>query len=180
MEQQTKAPQQYDRPSLGRTEQGIWLSSEMPASLIWQLWQTPSFCATRAVKGSETESCSVVSDSATPWAKQSMEFARILEWVAFPFSRGSSQPRDQTQVSLIAGRFFTNWAIREHNIVSQMSSGWKKKTKKTKKTVMLRAKINHFYGFLLTKELFPESEKECQWVKLSEYKTLRGGKVRRH
>ena len=39
--------------------------------------------------------------------------ARILEWVAFPFSRGSSQPRDQTQVSYIAGGFFTNWAIRE-------------------------------------------------------------------
>ena len=39
--------------------------------------------------------------------------ARILEWVAFPFSRGSSQPRDQTQVSHIAGRFFTSWATRE-------------------------------------------------------------------
>ena len=39
--------------------------------------------------------------------------ARILDWVAFPFSRGSSQPRDQTQVSLIAGRFFTSWATRE-------------------------------------------------------------------
>ena len=35
--------------------------------------------------------------------------ARILEWVAIPFSRGSSQPRDQTQVSCIAGRFFTIW-----------------------------------------------------------------------
>ena len=34
--------------------------------------------------------------------------ARILEWVAFPFSRGSSQPRDQTQVSHIVGRFFTS------------------------------------------------------------------------
>ena len=33
--------------------------------------------------------------------------ARILEWVAVPFSRGSSQPRDQTQVSRIAGIFFT-------------------------------------------------------------------------
>ena len=32
---------------------------------------------------------------------------RILEWVAFPFSRGSSQPRDRTQVSRIAGGFFT-------------------------------------------------------------------------
>ena len=36
--------------------------------------------------------------------------ARILEWVPFPFSKGSSQPRDQTQVSHIAGGFFTNWA----------------------------------------------------------------------
>jgi len=33
--------------------------------------------------------------------------ARILEWVAFPFFGASSQPRDQTQVSRIAGRFFT-------------------------------------------------------------------------
>ena len=33
---------------------------------------------------------------------------RILEWVVFPFSRGSFQPRDQTQVSHIAGRFFTS------------------------------------------------------------------------
>ena len=32
--------------------------------------------------------------------------ARILEWVAIPFSRGSSQLRDQTRVSCIAGRFF--------------------------------------------------------------------------
>ena len=39
--------------------------------------------------------------------------ARILEWVAFPFSKGSSQPRDGTQVSLIAGGFFTSWATRE-------------------------------------------------------------------
>ena len=31
----------------------------------------------------------------------------LLEWVAIPFSRGPSQPRDQTQVSCIAGRFFT-------------------------------------------------------------------------
>ena len=38
--------------------------------------------------------------------------ARILEWVAFPFSRGSSQPRDPSQVSHIAGRFFTSWATR--------------------------------------------------------------------
>ena len=39
--------------------------------------------------------------------------ARILEWLAFPFSRGPSQPRDWTQVSCIAGEFFTSWATRE-------------------------------------------------------------------
>ena len=38
--------------------------------------------------------------------------ARILEWVTFPFSKGYSQPRDWTQVSHIAGRFFTSWATR--------------------------------------------------------------------
>ena len=38
---------------------------------------------------------------------------KILEWVACPFSGGSSQPTDQTRVSCFAGRFFTNWAIRE-------------------------------------------------------------------
>ena len=39
--------------------------------------------------------------------------ARILEWVAILFSRGSSQPRDLTQVSCIAGGFFTSWATKE-------------------------------------------------------------------
>ena len=39
--------------------------------------------------------------------------ARILEWVAVPFSRGSSRPRDRTQVSCTAGRFFSIWATRE-------------------------------------------------------------------
>ena len=39
--------------------------------------------------------------------------ARILECVAVPFSRESSQPRDQTQVSHIAGRFFNIWATSE-------------------------------------------------------------------
>ena len=44
-----------------------------------------------------------------PWILQ----ARILGWVAIPFPRGSSWSRDQTQVSLTAGRFFTIWTTRE-------------------------------------------------------------------
>ena len=39
--------------------------------------------------------------------------ARILEWVAYPFSSGSSWPRNWTRVSCIAGGFFTSWATRE-------------------------------------------------------------------
>ena len=41
------------------------------------------------------------------------ESRRILEWVAYPFSSGTSWPRNQTGVSCIAGRFFTSWATRE-------------------------------------------------------------------
>ena len=43
--------------------------------------------------------------------------ARILEWVAFPFSGGSYQPRDRTHISHIAGRFFTGWATREAQVL---------------------------------------------------------------
>ena len=46
--------------------------------------------------------------------------ARMLEWVAIPFSRASSSSRDQTQVFRIAGRFFTIWATREALSVSQV------------------------------------------------------------
>ena len=38
---------------------------------------------------------------------------RILEWVAYPFSKGSSWPGNWTRVSCIAGKFFTSWATRE-------------------------------------------------------------------
>ena len=53
---------------------------------------------------------------------QGIPQARILEWVAISFSRGSSQPRDRTQVSRIGGRRFNLWATREaqfsHSVVS--------------------------------------------------------------
>ena len=46
--------------------------------------------------------------------------ARILEWVDMPSSRGSSQPRDQTQLSHSAGRFFTVWATREVSLCQSL------------------------------------------------------------
>ena len=51
--------------------------------------------------------------------------ARILEWVAIPFSRGSSQPRDQTQVSHSAGGFFIVWGIREALIMKAAAAAAK-------------------------------------------------------
>ena len=47
---------------------------------------------------------------------------RILEWVAYPFSSGSSQPRNWTGVSCFAGRFYTNWVTREAPTVVEFLS----------------------------------------------------------
>ena len=86
--------------------------SSRPRTLSFSPPSLPSLCA---VRGSCVSSCkwkwkslSCVQLFATPWtAVHGILQARILEWVAFPFSR------DWTQGSRIAGGFFTNWAIRE-------------------------------------------------------------------
>ena len=66
---------------------------------------------------SKTESHSVMSYSLPPHGLHSIVHwilqGRTLEWVAFPFSRGSFHPRDLTHVSCITGRFFTSWATRK-------------------------------------------------------------------
>ena len=51
---------------------------------------------------------------------------KLLDWVTYLFSRGSSGSRNQTRVSCIAGRFFTNWAIREActSIKVNFIKGW--------------------------------------------------------
>ena len=54
--------------------------------------------------------------------------ARILEWVAISFSGESSRPRDQTLVSCIAGRFFTNWATREAPHKLLLLSKWQQQS----------------------------------------------------
>ena len=73
------------------------------------------------VKWSEvTQSCPTICDpmdsSLLGSAIHGIFQARILEWAAISFSRGSSQPRDRTQVSSIAHRGFTVWATRKANI----------------------------------------------------------------
>ena len=48
---------------------------------------------------------------------------RILEWLDYPFSRGSSQPRNRTGISCIASVFFTNWAIRKAQLTFKLVEG---------------------------------------------------------
>ena len=74
-------------------------------------------------KESKVKSLSRVRLFPTPWtvdyqAPSSVGFfqARVLEWIAISFSRGSSRPRNQTWVSCIPGRRFTVWATREAHI----------------------------------------------------------------
>ena len=71
-------------------------------------WPSASY----KVKVKIVQSCSTLWDSMAYIVHEILQ-ARILEWVAFPFSRGSSQSRDGTQVSHIAGKFFTSWDTRE-------------------------------------------------------------------
>ena len=65
----------------------------------------------------KSKSLSCVRLFVTPWTIQSILQVRILERVAYPSSSRSSQPRNQTGVSCIAGGFFTSWAIREAMIL---------------------------------------------------------------
>ena len=62
---------------------------------------------------SRVQLCDPVDHSLPGFSVHGILQARILEWVAISFSRGSSQPRDQTRIPHIAGRCFTVWATRE-------------------------------------------------------------------
>ena len=77
----------------------------LPDMCFWPLCEVTS----HNVKVKVTQSCPTLCDPMAPLSMGILQ-ARILEWVAFPFSRGSSQPRDRTQVSHIANGFFTSWA----------------------------------------------------------------------
>ena len=84
--------------------------------LIWKLVQliftatTGSSVAAVLVSQSCPTLCDPMNCSPPGSSIHGILQARILEWIAIPFSRGSSWPRDQTQVSCTAGRFFTIWA----------------------------------------------------------------------
>ena len=85
--------------------QSLWVNSSMPLSLMifcgnivhHRLGEVAQSCATL---------CDPVDCSPSSSSIHGILQARILEWVAIPFSKGPSQPRDRTQVSRIAGRRF--------------------------------------------------------------------------
>ena len=82
------------------TRQGFWFTRHSSVSGLAHAQSCPALC--------DPMDCSL-SDSSVHGILQ----ARILEWVVMPTFNGSSQPRDRTQVSRIAGGFFTIWATRE-------------------------------------------------------------------
>ena len=101
--------------------QGIFPTQGSNQHFLWLLhWQEGSLPLAHPGGWKWKWSHSVVSDSSTPRdcdlpgsSVHGIFQARVLEWVAVCFSRGSSQPRDQTWVSRIVGRCFTIWATRE-------------------------------------------------------------------
>ena len=93
------------------TQQLCFITSDSQAPCTWW-WFSPN------------RSCQVMSYSCDPLdyslpgsSVHGIFQGRVLKWVAISFSWGSSQLRDRTQVSCIAGRFFTDWATREAPLV---------------------------------------------------------------
>ena len=97
--------------------QGIFLTQESNPGLLhckqilYHLSHQGSPCIWPSGGGLGPESCLILATpmDCSPSGSSVREIfqARILEWVAISFSRGSSQPRDRTQVSCTASRFFT-------------------------------------------------------------------------
>ena len=83
------------------------LSSGKETLLIEEMFQNIISLKAERLKMKVAQSCPTLCAPMDYTVHEILQ-ARILEWVAFPFFRRSSQPRDQTHVSRIAGRFFTS------------------------------------------------------------------------
>ena len=141
----------------------------MTSLLFWKA-NTSAFCPTG--KYYLCLSCAVLSHSVvslfvTPWTvacqyplSMVVLQARILNQIAMPSSRGSYQPRDRTQVSCIAGGFFTSWATREAPSLSLMPIHYK--------THSLKNCL--FSDLEVTQKWLKSSEdgKKCLWITILE------------
>ena len=113
----------------GKSDMKNKLLLQLVSSLLWVLYGLNHLPKWSEVKWSEfAQLCLTLCDpmdcSLSGFSVYGIFQAKVLEWVAISFSRGSSWPRDRTQVSHIAGRCFTLWGTREdtfltcHQIVS--------------------------------------------------------------
>ena len=85
--------------------------------------------------------------------------ARTLEWVAFPFSRGSSQTRDRTQVSHIAGGFFTSWATKgSPRILKWVAYPFSRGSSSDKNQTMVSCIVGRFFTNWAIREIMSESK----------------------
>ena len=95
-------------------------NSSSPPCTMSSKWSATAHCSSSSCLHSDpwkvrvkvVQSCLTLCDP-MDYTVHGILQARILEWAGFPFSRGSSQPRDQTQFSCITGGFFTSSATRE-------------------------------------------------------------------
>ena len=92
--------------------------------------------------------------------------AGILEWVAFPFSKVSSQPRDQTCISCIAGRFFTSWATREAPLLCSASLNSMIQSLQPYSVKALSPCLSLAFLDELTPSTFKPTY-ECKWLQLN-------------
>ena len=120
--------------------------------------------------------------------------ARVLEWVAISSSRGSSQPRDWTQVSCIGGRHFAVWATRDVQIFEMSAAAVAANTYKTGMGRSAHGEINkefppeclsHFWpsllfynedfpqqGIWVPRRFIPNSKNGCYWYFIVQYQKL--------
>ena len=116
IEKQRRVGQLNER-SQSVCEENFQAKMELPGSMYWVDKVTrQKISKQKLVMQLQSES-----DSLGPHGLHSVVHgilqARILEWVVVPFSRRLSQPRDQTQVSHIVGRFFTSLVTREAPVI---------------------------------------------------------------
>ena len=120
----SSAPLFSEKRQVWSPKSGSHHFSEAPAEHFQRGVHTPS-TFTSSLQELQSESvvahCDPMDCSLPGFTVHGLLQARILEWVATPFCRGSPQPRGQIGVSCIAGRFFTIWATRRPTRMSTMS-----------------------------------------------------------